>query len=174
MALLLLLNSVDPFARILEDVHLRSPTPCGVWFVYHLVLVVVIAVLRVPMTVVLEVIVVFMATRLVAAARKVDVRMIALVRAMAVVGQELTSSRSSGRTRLEGARCVPVRHAGCAAPPRYESPVKGSGSPAASQPEVGDGFGRLAGLLDRAGRGARRRLVDAAPLAPGPASRVAV
>lgn len=40
------------------------------------------------MTVMLEVIVVFMATRLVAAARKVDVRMIALVRAMAIVGQE--------------------------------------------------------------------------------------
>lgn len=154
---------------------MRSPTPCGVWFVYHVVLVVVIAVLRVPMTVMLEVIVVFMATRLVAAARKVDVRMIALVPAMAVVGQEFTSSRSSGRTRLEGARCVPVRHAGCAdRPPRYESPVKGNGSPAASQPEVGEGFGRLAGLLERAGRGARRRFLDAAPLAPRPASRVAV
>jgi hypothetical protein len=86
-----------------------SPTPCGVWFVYRFVLVVMIAVLRVPMAVVLEVIVVFVATRLVAAAWKVDVRMIALVRAMAVVGQESTSSRSSGRTRLEGARCVPVR-----------------------------------------------------------------
>jgi hypothetical protein len=97
----------------------------------------------VPMTVVLEVIVVFMATRLVAAARKVDVRMIALVRAMAVVGQETTSSRSSGRTRLEGARCVPVRRRGCADhSPRYESPVEGNGSPVASQPEVGEGFGR--------------------------------
>jgi hypothetical protein len=134
-----------------------------------------IAVLRVPMTVVLEVIVVFMATRLVAAARKVDVRMIALVRAMAVVGQESTSSRSSGRTRLEGARCVPVRRRGCADhSPRYESPVEGNGSPAASQPEVGEGFGRLAGLLERAGRGARRRFVDAALPAPGPARRVAV
>ncbi len=69
------------------------------------------------MTVMLEVIVVFMATRLVAAARKVDVRMIALVPAMAVVGQEFTSSRSSGPPGLRahdacqsGTRDAPTTH----------------------------------------------------------------
>ncbi len=134
-----------------------------------------IAVLRVPMAVMLEVIVVFMATRLVAAARKVDVRMIAHVRAMAVVGQESTSSRSSGRTSLRAHDACQSGTRGCANhPPRFELPVEGNRSPAASQPEVGEGFGRLAGLLKRAGRGARRRFVDAAPLAPRPARRVAV
>ena len=132
-----------------------------------------IAVLRVPMAVVLEVVMVFMATRLVAASRKVDVQVIAFMGAVAVIGQESASSSRLGLTTLGGARCVPVGTAEIDRPStatrmswqQRAKRVRLAGDEcerwqAVSQPELGEGLGRVAGRpLDPAGRGARRRLV---------------
>jgi hypothetical protein len=129
-----------------------------------------IAVFGVPVTIMLEVVMLVVAARLMAAARKVNVRMIAVVCAVAVVGQDCTSFPQREPTGVGGRRIRAstagdathnARHAlevfvAC----ELDEPLW------VPHPELGEGLGRPAGPPAPAGRRALRRLAVAAPLAP--------